>query len=43
MQRNEMVRFVLWFLRSYEPAREWGALRSEAEEIVDAYLHKEVA
>jgi hypothetical protein len=38
MSREQMVQFVLWFLRSHEPAREWGGLRYDAEQLVDEYL-----
>jgi hypothetical protein len=40
MSREQMVQFVLWFLRSHEPAREWGGLRYDAEQLVDEYLRE---
>lgn len=43
MPRDEMIDFVLWFLRSHQPAREWGGLRFEAEELVDEYLRGHAA
>lgn len=43
MQRDEMIRFASWLLRSHAPAREWGGVRFEAEEIVDEYLREREA
>lgn len=38
MSRDEMMRFTLFVLKGNEAAREHGALRFEAEEIVDRWI-----
>lgn len=43
MSREAMITFVCWFLRAHQPAREFGGLRFEAEEIVDEYLRRDAA
>jgi hypothetical protein len=43
MSREQMVDFVCWFLRAHQPAREFGGLRFDAEEIVDEYLRGKAA
>lgn len=38
MHREDMIRFVVFVLRTHEGARIWGGLRSEAEDIVDLWI-----
>lgn len=43
MQREQMVRFVMFVLRTHEPSRVWGGIRGEAEEIVDQWIQTQEA